>query len=57
MLASLEANFGHKEPADLSTTTIEHLMPQELTPEWKLTLGTDYEDAYDRLLHTFGNLT
>ena len=57
VLGSLEANFDHKEPADLRTATIEHLMPQELTPEWKLTLGAEYEDTYNRFLHTFGNLT
>lgn len=57
VLASLEANFDHKEPADLSNATIEHLMPQELTPDWKLMLGAQWADAFDRFLHTFGNLT
>jgi hypothetical protein len=57
VLASLETNFDHKEPADLSTTTIEHLMPQELNDNWRQMLGDNYEDTYNRLLHTFGNLT
>jgi hypothetical protein len=57
VLASLEANFEHKEPADLNTATIEHLMPQELNDDWKKMLGDKYEDVYSRLLHTFGNLT
>jgi len=57
VLASLEASFDHKEPADLTNATIEHLMPQELTPDWKVTLGAEWEDTFDRFLHTFGNLT
>ena len=57
VLASLEANFDHKEPADLTNATIEHLLPQQLTPDWKLMLGTDWENTFDRFLHTFGNLT
>ncbi|MBP5778152.1 MAG: DUF262 domain-containing protein [Prevotella sp.] len=37
--------------------TIEHIMPQTLTPQWKLELGENWEDIYNAYLHTFGNLT
>lgn len=37
--------------------TIEHIMPQTLTPQWKLELGENWEDIYNTYLHTFGNLT
>ncbi len=57
VLVSLEADFGHKEPADLANATIEHLMPQEPSADWKEMLGERWADVHDRLLHTFGNLT
>jgi hypothetical protein len=34
VLASLERARGHKEPASLSATQVEHVMPQTLNPEW-----------------------
>lgn len=37
--------------------TIEHIMPQKLTPEWKIDLGRKYEDIHTQYLHTIGNLT
>jgi len=37
--------------------TIEHIMPQTLTPQWKEDLGEDYQNIYDTYLHTFANLT
>ena len=36
--------------------TIEHVMPQTLTPTWKHDLGESWEQDYE-LLHTLGNLT
>lgn len=36
--------------------TIEHIMPQTLTDEWKQQLGPNWEQDYE-LLHTLGNLT
>lgn len=35
MLARIEASFGHKEPASLNTISIEHVIPQTLSPDWK----------------------
>jgi uncharacterized protein with ParB-like and HNH nuclease domain len=57
MLERLEESFDHKEPADLSTAQIEHVMPQTLTPAWFQELGDDAPKHYARLLHTLGNLT
>ena len=37
--------------------TIEHIMPQTLTSQWKQELGDDWENIYDTYLHTFANLT
>lgn len=37
--------------------SIEHIMPQTLTPEWKQALGEDWENIYTTYLHTFANLT
>ena len=37
--------------------TIEHIMPQTLTEEWKKELGEDYQNIYDQNLHTLKNLT
>lgn len=37
--------------------TIEHIMPQTLTPQWKQELGEDWENIYETYLHTFANLT
>lgn len=37
--------------------TIEHIMPQTLTPQWKQELGERYEETYEKYLHTFANLT
>ena len=57
MLEQIERNFEHLEPADLSKTTIEHIMPQKLTGDWQEMLGEDYRDIHQKYLHTLGNLT
>ena len=57
----LEESYGHKEPVKLSADlSIEHVMPQTLTDEWRTMLlaqGEDPERLHDELLHTLGNLT
>lgn len=40
-----------------SQPTIEHIMPRELTEEWKDDLGYDYEHIHDRYLNTLCNLS
>lgn len=44
---------------DLSkpTITIEHILPQTLTQEWKDELGFEAEKVHTTLVHRFGNLT
>ena len=37
--------------------TIEHIMPQHLSPQWKQDLGPDAELIREKYLHTFANLT
>ena len=51
----LELN-DNPAPVDLSTLSIEHLMPQTPTAEWFAELGVD-EETYQRNLHRLGNLT
>jgi uncharacterized protein with ParB-like and HNH nuclease domain len=57
VLSRLEEAFEHKEPVDLSTATIEHVMPQTITESWLTELGPDARSVHARLLDTFGNLT
>jgi hypothetical protein len=59
LLEALEYSFGHKENTSLGDTkiTIEHIMPQTLTEEWKTELGDDWENIHEECLHILGNLT
>ena len=58
VLWTLERAFGHKEtPEPSESITIEHIMPQSLTPEWRNELGDNADEIHGRWLHTVGNLT
>lgn len=57
MLTALEQSFEHKEPVDATSATIEHVMPQTLSEQWKSALGSNYADISDKWLDTLGNLT
>ncbi len=46
-----------KEPVNTKECTIEHIMPQTLTEEWKRDLGENFQAIHDKYLHTIGNLT
>lgn len=46
-----------KEVVDISTLSIEHIMPQTLTEEWKKDLGKDYQRVHEKYLHNLGNLS
>ncbi len=50
-------NFNTKEPVNTQECTIEHIMPQTLTEEWKRDLGENFQAIHDKYLHTIGNLT
>lgn len=57
VLEAFERSYGHKELADLSKATVEHIMPQTLNGEWATMLGDQAADVHRDLLHTPGNLT
>lgn len=56
-------NFGTSEDKDVyrhcddGTYSIEHIMPQHLTPIWQKELGEDYEQIHEVWLHRIANLT
>ncbi len=50
-------NFDTKEPVNTKECTIEHIMPQTLTEEWKKDLGENFQKIHDEYLHKIGNLT
>lgn len=51
-------NFS-KERIDTSNFSIEHVMPQneDLRPEWRTMLGSDWKTVQETWLHRLGNLT
>lgn len=42
---------------DEGTLTIEHIMPQKLTPQWKNDLGDEHNRIYAERINTLSNLT
>ena len=46
--------YRHFDDGDYS---IEHIMPQHLTPAWAEALGPDYERVHETWLHRMANLT
>ncbi len=57
ILKEIERSFGHKERVNLNELTIEHVMPQNLTSNWRKMLGSHAEELHEKYLHTIGNLT
>ncbi|MBU8907669.1 DUF262 domain-containing protein [Desertibacillus haloalkaliphilus] len=57
ILKIIENSYSHKEKANLSKATIEHIMPQTLTEKWIEELGENAEYVHSVYLHTLGNLT
>ncbi|MBK5958366.1 hypothetical protein CCR97_09100 [Rhodoplanes elegans] len=57
VLATLERSRGHREPAALDSTQVEHIMPQTLNPAWIEALGPDARAVHAKWLHRPGNLT
>lgn len=61
LLERLE-NFNHRE-SDITgliedgTLSIEHIMPQTLTPIWQKELGEEHKRIHESYLHTLGNIT
>src|SRR5690606_34567210 len=62
-LFSCLENGDSKEQAQVierlkdGTYSIEHIMPQTLSQEWKKDLGIDYQLVHEKYLHTLPNLT
>ena len=56
-------NYGIDEDKEIyrhldeGTYSIEHIMPQHLTPQWVEALGDDYKDIHETWLHRLANLT
>lgn len=56
-------NFNHTEFVDVKKqmqtgeATIEHIMPQTLTSQWRKDLGENADTVHEQYLHTFANLT
>lgn len=50
-------NSGRKELVSTAEYTIEHIMPQHATEQWRRELGPEWQEVHDRYLHTLGNLT
>lgn len=56
ILGRLE-NYNHKEHLNVEDFTIEHIMPQTPNDDWRRDLGENWEDVYEKYIHTIGNLT
>lgn len=56
ILETLERASLHKEPADLTESQIEHIMPQTLNDVWRKELGDEWERIHVDWLHRPGNL-
>lgn len=63
ILQWIEESHASKEPVDPTILTIEHVMPQQPTPQWQeevapdLLGGDTFDDVHRALVHTLGNLT
>jgi alkylated DNA nucleotide flippase Atl1 len=62
ILERLERSFDHPEPVDFDAAdlTIEHILPQTLSDDWRehlQSLGQDPDEVRDEFVHTLGNLT
>lgn len=56
ILECLEEFYGPKERVNFDEFSVEHVMPQTLTAEWRETLGSE-ADQHGRYVHRLGNLT
>lgn len=52
-------NFERKERVPVDEYTIEHILPQNdnLSKEWRDTLGPEWQQVQEKWLHTLGNLS
>lgn len=57
ILEAIEESYHHKEVVSYDNLSIEHIMPQTLSSEWKNELGIEWEDIHNLYIHSIGNLT
>jgi hypothetical protein len=57
ILECIEQHFGHHESVEFDDATIEHILPQILSPGWEHALGENASAVQSEWLHTIGNLT
>lgn len=59
ILRRLENHDRGKEPVNVESFTIEHILPQNenLSPAWQEALGPNWKRVQETYLHTIGNLT
>lgn len=57
ILEAIEESYHHKEVVSYDNLSIEHIMPQTLSNEWKKELGIEWEDIHNLYTHSIGNLT
>ncbi len=57
ILERLDQWQNKEAPSDYEAFSIEHVMPQGLSEQWKVRLGSDWKAVHESLLHTLGNLT
>lgn len=57
LLETIEEHHGHREPATFESATIEHVMPQKLSAEWRAMLGDGASAIHEKWLDLLGNLT
>lgn len=57
VLCRIEEGYEHKEHVDLESATVEHILPQTMSKEWRIALGDRAKDIHVSLVNTLGNLT
>lgn len=58
ILESFEEDYKHpKEMVSFENITVEHIIPDIMTPWWKGHLGNDYSNVHERYHDNIGNLT
>ena len=50
-------NHKRRERVSVENVSVEHIMPQTLTNNWKEEIGDNYENIHEKYLNTIGNLT
>ena len=48
---------NNKEPVDMSSLTIEHILPETLNADWIKSLGENHIEIHEKYAHTLGNLS